>query len=200
MATAQASMGPPRGQKKEAGRVGPSLDSATSSLGDFLQARPLLALLGLFPAPIKPDAPHQGGGLGQCQSLARARAWAADELASSHVLEEAQGSCPKGGVIFRAPCRGQCCPEAPSAGPHIFARKATETAHWPFRNKTSFSTQILYLLVFQQRVCLDSSISSVGGRCLFPCRARLPADGRASQGCAWPPYLPTLKCASDSSS
>lgn len=50
MAPAQASAGPPRGQKKGAGRVGSSLDSSTSSLGDSQQTRLSLALLGLFPA------------------------------------------------------------------------------------------------------------------------------------------------------
>lgn len=95
MATAQASAGPPHGQRKEAGRVGSNPDSATGSLGDSRQARPSLALLGLFAAPVKAEALQQGGSLGQCQSLARARAWAAGELASSRVLEEPQGSCPQ---------------------------------------------------------------------------------------------------------
>ena len=77
-----------------------------------------------------------------------------------------------GGVIFSVLSHSQCCPEVPSAGPHIFgvflkgqsghkmwaedlanAINTTEVTHSPSRNKTSscFSRTFLFL-VFQQRV------------------------------------------------
>lgn len=61
-------------------------------------------------------------------ALVSVKAWPGPEPGqpvSSHphvCWKSPRGHVPNGGAIFRAPSQGQRCLEAPSAGPHIFAR------------------------------------------------------------------------------